>query len=292
MFNLFKKEKLKEAILNKENIINELPKIAAKLYPKEVLEIHHEFSIASENLLKEAQSTIPEISTKDVSKVNRLEALGFKQAGQVTELKPLIQKAELSKDQLELVKYYQREYPLNRFITEEQVKAICHKWNLVCGEVNRFKGFVPEKNLKEIENFKLKDSEKDMIELENTCVEDWKIGVFKKSDFDDCGEYIFAGKASRPNMTPALEKVINKALSMGIPANHLFVKRCPNKDFTLQICAPIKDMDTKGMEIKDGYMLRNIPDPVVLHPIIGGFLILTCWGPESADENVVNSINN
>lgn len=136
MFNLFKKE---------QKAPNSVEPTKAKSYPPEVLEIHHEFHTAAENILKEAKSIISEAATKNVSKVNRLEKLGFKQANQVTELKPLIKKAELSKEQIELVGYYKVNYPNNKFITEEQVKTICHKYNLVCGDVERFKGFVPEK---------------------------------------------------------------------------------------------------------------------------------------------------
>jgi len=62
----------------------------------------------------------------------------------------------------------------------------------------------------------------------------------------------------------------------------------------LQICAPIKDMDTSGLEIIDGYKLikKYIPDPVVLQPVRGGYLILTAWGDEASDPIVVNEINN
>lgn len=58
---------------------------------------------------------------------------------------------------------------------------------------------------------------------------------------------------------------------------------------SLMICAPIKDMDVRGMEIEDGYKLKaHIPDPVVLTPCHMGYFIVTAWGPESSDELVVN----
>lgn len=56
----------------------------------------------------------------------------------------------------------------------------------------------------------------------------------------------------------------------------------------LKICAPLKDMDTKGMRILGYKLKKEIPDPVVLQPIVGGYLIVTAWGDEASDENVIN----
>lgn len=265
MFKIFK-EKIKEAVFNKEAIISELPVLASKMYPKEVLEIHHEFNTAADKLLEEAQAIINKGSTKNVNKVNRLESLGFKQANEVSELKPLLHQVKLSKEQIEFVNYYKREYPFNKFITEEQVKAICHKYNLVCGNVGIFKGFVPEKNLREIENFKLK--EKDFIEYYCWSGEWDTITTFKNrynkhdSYFDD---------ARRDNDKWKYQK----------------------RAGSLKICAPIKDMDISNLELKDGYKLeKHVPDPVVLQPVNGGYLIITAWGDEASDPLVVNEINN
>lgn len=48
----------KEAIFNQEAIMEELPIIAKHLYPKEVMEIHHEFETAADNAYGEVQFTI------------------------------------------------------------------------------------------------------------------------------------------------------------------------------------------------------------------------------------------
>jgi len=231
-----------------------------KQYPVEVQQIHHEFHSAADNLLLEAKSIIEEARTKNVTKVNRLELLGFKQASQVTELKPLQQKAELSKEQLESLAYYQREYPFNKFITEEQVKIICHKYNLVCGDVSRFTGFVPEKNLSDIEKFKLND--KDMVE-EASYGGSW----FTKEE---------------------MRRFFPESQYHDIYRNYRFRK------LELQICAPVKDMDITGLELTEGYKLtkKHIPDPVVLQLVKNGYLIITAWGDEASDELVVNQINN
>lgn len=287
MKNLFAKIlPKKEAILNQEAIITDIPKAVSKtLYPKEVMEIHHEFETAADKLLAEATSIIAEAATKDTTKVNRLEALGFKQAGQVTELKPLIQKAELSKEQVELVNYYKREYPFNKFITEEQVKSICYKYNLVCGDVDRFKGFVPEKNLRQIESFKLKDNDK--VKYMVTGIN----GEFYISK-DDIKENIqnYLNQFFDTYVEFSSGDINVKGGDAKFGRNAKVKKESPK----LKICAPIKDMDISGLELKDGYKLEKkfIPDPVVLQPVKGGYLILTAWGDEASDPLVVNEINN
>lgn len=290
LLNLFKKE----AILNKENIMNELPaSVSSKIYPIEVQQIHHEFNSAADNLLLEAKSIIEEARTKNVSKVNRLELLGFKQASQVTELKPLQQKAELSKEQLESLAYYQREYPFNKFITEEQVKTICHKYNLVCGDVSKFKGFVPEKNLSDIEKFSLKDNEKNSLYtstglvLENAEIRNHKFSSEYSAVFiKNTDNYAFQSN----NGTDFYSSDDKNHFGL----KHLGTIRFSIEKNNLQICAPVKDMDISGLELKEGYKLtkKHIPDPVILQPVKNGYLIITAWGDEASDPLVVNQINN
>lgn len=230
-------------------------------YSDEIEMIHHEFEVASELRLEEARSIINEASKKPIDKVNRMTALGFNQAKQVDETKTAIRQIELSKTDVDLIMYYKRKYPLNKFITEEQVKTICFKYGLVCGEVSRFKGFLPEKNLNEIERFRVdkKDARKSA----------WSIGTYSSyigQELDDDGE-------------------------QAIKWETLFKKE--EREMSLRICAPLKDMDTKGMKLVDGYKLKpHIPDPVVLKAVTGGWLIVTAWGDEASDPIVVNEINN
>ncbi len=261
MFNLFKKQPNIDVVLVDDLMEKSGTSIAP--YPKEVLAIHHEFHTAADLLVVEANSILAEAKSKDTGKVSRLESLGFKQAGQVVELKPLLKQAELSQEQLTLLAYYQLNYPNNKFITEEQVKTICHKYNLVCGDVSRFKGFVPEKNLRDIEKFNLKK--------------------------DDLEEWYYYGST--------WDKISNHKITHGHDDSYFDIARLDNnpkkyqkRGAKLKICAPIKDMDISGLELKEGYKLEKkfIPDPVVLQPVKGGYLILSAWGTESEDPIVVN----
>lgn len=126
-----------------------------------------------------------------------------------------------------------------------------------------------KKNLKDIEKFNLK--EKDFIQ-------GYIYGSIKSlEEWND-------------RFTP--ENRITGGISIGRSLTYEDIFKNPTKKFKpkLQICAPVKDMDLTGLELVEGYKLQkqHIPDPVVLQPVKGGYLILTAWGDEASDELVVN----
>ena len=51
-------------------------------------------------------------------------------------------------------------------------------------------------------------------------------------------------------------------------------------------------MKVDAWERISNYKIVPVPDPVVLKEVKGGFLIVTAWGDEASDPNVVNEINN
>lgn len=272
MFGIFKKQTVSD-------------KVETQNYPKEVLEIHNKFNTAADRILEEANQILKESEQKDFQKIDRLKALGFVKANQVTELDPLREKINLSKEQIESVNYYKVQYPFNKFITTEQVEQICKKYGLLYGDVSLYKGFVPEKNLKEIEGFKLKKEDIPYLTVHDR--QNNMIGTILKKDCDD--DLIAYFKRSSDNFIYITE-------SNGQPVNysfpvpyyekykHLsFVKGIKEKP-SLKICAPLKDMDTTGMNLTNGFKLeKEIPDPVVLQPVNQGFLIVTMWADEQFD---------
>lgn len=292
----------KEQLTNQETTVA----VSKTRYSTEIEQIHHEFETAADRLLEQANLTLEEAAKADVVKVSRLQKLGFKQVQQVTETVPLIQKAELSKEQIELLNYYRREYPLNKFIVESQVQEICHKYNLVCGDVSRYKGFVPEKNLREIEKFKLKTKEAQALNIKAYKNGSF-IGTFTAQSYEvkrSGGYYhiffphwknddVYAFQQSSKELAEKGEFYGSDSYDMlGLQDLGFLTVQIEGK--ILQICAPVKDMDISGLELENGYKLtkNHIPDPVVLQPVKGGYLILTAWGDEASDPIVRNEINN
>lgn len=280
MFKLFKSKQEDVVISNK----------SSNIYPKEVMEIHHEFETASDKLLENAYNIINSQPKVNESKVERLKKFGFKQVKEIEEVTKVIEATSLSKEQIQLIQYYKQNYPFNKFITEKQVKEICHKYNLVCGDVNRFTGFVPDANLNDLEKFRLKDKD---ITVQGVL---WGSGLKKEiySITLDTYNILLKNKQIKGEDKDNLDGDQRwcHASDLNIEGGYNYFDNIEKSK--LQICASIKDMDIKGLELVEGYKLQkpHIPDPVILQPIKGGYLIITAWGDEASDPLVVNEINN
>lgn len=244
-----------------------------------VAEIHNAFNNAGENLLKEASEIIGSIGAHTIEKAGRLQRAGFTSAHEVMKLAAV----KVTRELAELVQYYQQRYPLNKFITEEQVKKICGKYNLVAAPVSRYTGFVPETKLKQIEFFELHSQDTAPTFITNP------VFAYPHSDAKKIKDI----KQRYPKgIYPVQESYGEVRFIEGVRLDSY--QKADNQ--SMLICAPAKDMDLKGLK-KIGAILMStitvkVPDPVVLQPCKGGFLILAAWGDEASDEIVVNQINN
>lgn len=245
-------------------------------------EIHDTFYTEVDRLLESAKVEKSSESTKEelIKKCDRLESLGFTNTKEVKEAKQEIERINKikrensqNKELVKVINYFSLHYPQYKFITEDSVKKICEKYGLIYGEVSRYKGTVPDKNLKEIENFKVKDEDCLYIEEEITDSGTiWNSKVIDYSEFE-----------------PKEEQKSGYEIWMQdyrILYNHTRKFKSP-----LEIAAPQKDFYLRNMEIKN-FKLQEIPDPVVLHPVQFNkkkyYLVVTAWGVESQDELVVN----
>lgn len=266
-----------------------------KNYPKVVEQIHNEFYSAGEELLKEALLVINNNETL-IDKAERLENIGFKNSLEVKKASVI----RLPKVVADLVQYYQQKYPFNKFITEDQVKKICNKYKLVCAPIENYKGFVPENKLNQIENFGLdaSDNEVDLIEITKAWNTGVKFGDFLNRNRGANHIHRELGLKLIPSNHPALYwqrgglfSVTHGSIDTGYVEKYKVYNRTK-----MVICAPKKDMELNGLERVGLFFLSGItvtaPDPVVLQPVKGGYLIVAAWGDEASDEIVVNTINN
>lgn len=258
-------------IVNRSNsvLIAEKP-IAEKPTPEEIKalvdQIHDEFNTAGDKLLVEAKDLLKSLSEKNLEKGQLLASLGFNATPQAKEAAQDLVKKKEAEELAALIVDYHFKYPNNKFITEEKVQEICEKYNLVCGNVGLYKGFVPAKNLKEIADFKLK--QEDEVYVRN------QPGLFGFNTYilsrKEMEEYASNGLKDRTMTEIALQGSIQRV--------------------GFEICAPIADMDTTG-KVQQGHRLVDAPkawDPVVLQPLMRGALIVTAWGDEASDPIVVN----
>lgn len=242
--------------------------------PNIVEQIHNEFDTASLNTLTEVKTIL---SKSNHDKAARLLNVGFKMAKGVE----IIKDADTAKS---IEDYFVR-YPNNKFITEDQVKNICKKYRLVCAPISRYKGFVPELKLKQIESFSINSED-----LRERVITNLRRIWSRNLNDGDAKKVI---KNNYPNGIPA--SMVNSFGGINLPgiSRTIYIESYDEVDNTeLYICAPTKDIDKRGL-FKIGNLLasvtqRSIPDPVVLQPVKHGFLIVAAWGDEASDENVVN----
>jgi len=275
---------------------DEIKSVSTSKYAPEIEQIHNEFNVAGETLLKEALAVLEDCKTKDLAKGELLASLGFTQTPQAKAVEEVKTKKVLAEQTAKLIHEYSFKYPNNKFITEDMVGEICKKYSLVCGDVSLYKGFVPKENLKEISKFK--EKYKFNIWIGTGGIGDDKKLIFDAEEYEikiEGGYYHFFHKKTK-----------KKAFQMGVSEykNRGFFRFYGYPDDNrrgefhynlvqqgLKICAPIKDMDTTKMQL-DGYRLKDIPDPIVLQPVAGGYLVVSKWGDEASDELVVNERNN
>lgn len=239
-----------------------------------VAEIHNDFDTATERLLNEAK----EILSKgiDTAKGEQLRSLGF------TSSKPSVDSAldiKQKQDNEQLanhIEYYQTYYPNNKFITELEVEKICKKYGLLSGGAEYYTGDVPDKNVKEIASFKLRDED---------CTK-YECGYFE-SHHTNSGYRCFISSVNGKGKYGYLKNDMGwgRMLYSISDTEQKFHYEKP----TFKICASVKDFDMNKMRVTDGYKLeQNIPDPIVLQPVNGGYLIISKWGLEASDESLVN----
>lgn len=168
--------------------------------------------------------------------------------------------------------YFQNKYPLYKFITEESVKTICKKYGLIYGDVGNYKGFVPDKNLKQIENFTVEEEDK----------------AFGKRSTDRWGSSKETISYKEHTTMEERERQPRSPYEIGILTHSTGIGSLP-----FDIAAPRKDFDLTDHEVKD-FKISKVtpPDPVVLQPVMYAntkyYLIVTAWGDEASDPLVVN----
>lgn len=279
MFNLFKKEASKD-VVEKVSLKN-------KTTNEIIEEIHESFYTEVDRLLASAKilNCLDTDKNDLIKKCERLKSLGFKNTTEIKEaekelerLNTLSKENESKKNLTEAINYFSFKYPNYKFITEESVKKICAKYNLIYGAIDRYIGSVPDKNLKHIEDFKVDENDECFIYEERM----WGFGMREMSMQKNFITF---------NEHKNRKEIENNHYKRNMLHDHRV--RVINMKLPLEIAAPLKDFNMDEMEVKDFKLSKiEIPDPVVLKPVlfngIKHYLIVTAWGIEASDELVVN----
>lgn len=247
-----------------------------------IQEIHETFYTEVDRLLESAQIMRSEDTELQdlIDKSKRLKSLGFGQTkecieadAEVARLLEVQKENESNRKLAEAINHFQMRYPVYKFISEASVQKICQKYNLVYGDVKNYKGTVPEKNLREMESFKVRDEDKAYLR--------W---------FSDMMIHVGRAPRIRKDIVSYEEHAYTLSERDLLKSYHSSYCTCPAP---LEIAAPLSDFDTSNMEVNNFKLSEiEVPDPIVLQPVyfagMKHYLVVTAWGIESEDELVVN----
>lgn len=265
-------------------------------YPAIVQAIHNEFNLAGERLLQESLGIIHNAEKIDIQKASRLNGVGFVNNPLVTKQKNIEEITKTPSEWAKIVMEYKKKFPLHKFISDIDIANICKKYILYMGNVGQYKGFVPDKNLKEIEQFKTKYAEGlkkfhiNKMEFEYRSVEGY--------DCRRIEEYVNSKKGNLiGHDLNGIQNFLKYDLLKDSKYGHVTITITDAVELPLfDICAPKRDMinNNKWKLINNLFDTKfiYIPDPVVLFPVEHGAIIVTAWGDEASDPLVVNELNN
>lgn len=241
---------------------------------KIIEQIHNEFESAGEVILQQAQDIVKKSDGINVDKIDRLKKLGFVNTREVKDNEATLLESKEAQELFDKIIYYSQKYEY-KFITEDLVKSICNKYNLVCAPIKSYTGFVPEDQLENIEKCKVDDGDT-WLGSAIYCGNHIPILDIEESDKYTNGLHI--KKYPSGSMFPHDNQI------------QVFGEFEIIQEIELMICAPEKDFNTTGLTKKGKFLFNTkkivYPDPVVLQSVKHGYLILATWGDEAEDPIV------
>jgi hypothetical protein len=254
------------------NIIKE---VVAPVNTAEVIEaIHNEFDTAADRALEQAMFILSQggVDSLKKEKATLMEKFGFTGTKQVQEVRDRDFIDSNAKMRADIVAKYKNKYPQYKFIFREQVNEICEKYGLICGEASMYKGDIPLKNLKEIEAFEVSDEDR------------YKLWNHFSSWSTPTSAVLRAGGGSNViSLAEEKRKEEQEKTEISLGNIHISMDRGYGTPIPFFICAPKKDMNLEGYKLDGVFVKKEWPDPIVLHYVKDGFLIVTKWGIEGDD---------
>lgn len=259
-----------------------------------VIEIQNEIDTAQDRLLQQAKDIIAYRQPLQNKKAERLAAVGFINSTPVItnlENKNILVK---TREQANFIEYYKQNYPFQKFITEDELKRICKKYNLIYMPVENYAKDVPEANLIEIENSKQRmpqDAPENLLWCE--LKKDNSFFLTSRSGGGWCGIwgsewYRIPKKINGINFFSNFNADTYLKNEFGFTTDYLVksVKNFSQNRQGLFIAAPKSHF--KGVDKSIFSFIPEPKDPIVFRFVKGGIQVLSKWGLEGQDEVFVN----
>lgn len=229
-----------------------------------VEEIHNAFMTNVDSMVRDAVQENERLCRDESSLRNgeRLAKLGFSIAHETQKTNNARFRKRVNESLIDAVSYFAMKYPNYKLITRRGIDRLIKKYSLALGPIQFYIGQVPEKNISEMENFKISD--------------------------DDRAYQWISGR----NETPGIQhsSFHDKDGNSGDWLYH----KCGDetlKKASFVIAAPLDHFKTNTYVNSNGEVVE-LKDPIVMQPVMHNkecyYLIVTAWGPEAKDEAVVN----
>lgn len=234
-------------------------------------EIHEDFDSAQEKLLTEAKDILKSADKKTMKRIklaDKVKNLGFTRSKTVEDLREISDEIGEKEKLAKLIEHYSVHYPTYKFITQDKLREICKKYGLVFGEAEWFVGEIPEKNMQDMVNFKVRLEDR-VYQIYDDEWDSWEsANLLNESEL-------------KKKLTPETIKSIEKGEDFWFSTTN-GDKKVLHRSKLMRVVATREEFDMDGKEVEGFEITRQLPkDPIVLQDVIGGFLIITKWGPEA-----------
>ena len=297
-------EEIHKAVFSaQEELINEAEKILSSLKSdNELGDVEYSEKVKYLKIMKE----IGFVNSKEVVELTKkLDAY------QENKRKQKINQSVAEK-QIKLIHYYGEKYPNNKFIDKESIKSICNRFGLLFAPVGLYSDEIPVKNMAEISVFKC-DIEDKMLKSTITIDSDELASKISGEKIQRFNRGIVTIELSLPffgkdilfynDIQPIILSEIKSRYNISLLSykvrsdNFSQVKSESDELENAMIIAPKNKFSIpKDYVVENGFEVGYrkivvIKDPVVLQPVIGGYLIVSAWGFEETLPEI-NSANN
>jgi hypothetical protein len=244
--------------------------------------IQEEFDLEMAQMLSELniRPELERIETELKARHTALKSLGFINNPDVLEVEKLekennyrLQTIKANDLTLEGYNHFRIKYPLHKIIFKETLEKVCQKYGLGYAAVRQFTGTIPQKNIDDMMRVKIDSHDRAVLRYnsysENKPSELEIERSEKRLEFSYSQDYYKRISGSKD------DKVVWSPLVIAAPPDQFL--DCVGKD-------PNGKMKFNPMKNED---------PIVMQPLSYGdsdiyFLILTAWGPEASDPDIVN----
>lgn len=235
------------------------PKITAK-------EVHEDFYNEAKSLL----APIEEEVKRKSDRAKMLNETGLRSVSDYIECSDAAEKLS-SRGNAE---YYAGKYPNYKFISRNQIARLCKKYGLFFGEVSKYIGDIPQKNLNDLK------IELDMLDFESIYTN--HIGHQSTSHFEmrygkDFLQNVIAAKGEQIKVGHIKSEHSEYDVLAHVSKYHKFSIAAQPSMFKIE----------KYDKVEDGVFIVD-KDPIIFCEVNYGYLIITAWGDETNIPEIVN----